>query len=161
MANGTTSRHYILRLQLIFGAQAATLIIFSLIVFLLKTEPVVDQEFATLLLYILAGLLLVTLSAVHFIFRILVDRANAQPNLTSKLKLYTTATIIRCALLEAPGLFAAIVMLLTGNSIALLGTLLVLLLFFFFRPSRDQTIQDLNLTPQEKASLENPDTVIL
>ncbi|HYG18752.1 MAG TPA: hypothetical protein VD816_07480, partial [Ohtaekwangia sp.] len=116
----------------------------------------VDESLSEIFMYAMALLFAVSLTAAHFAFKKILHKAGSLSDIKSKMTRYTTACIVRSALFEVPGLFAAVIVLVTGNILALAGSLVALLLLLFFRPSRQQVVQDLNLTIQEMLMLESP-----
>jgi hypothetical protein len=157
MSRGITSRQYLLQLNIIYGAQALTLVTFGTISFALRPKENPDPEFSTILHYALAALLILSLFGAHFIFKLVIDGVDQGMPLGKKLQKFLTAMLIRVAFLEASGLFSGVVILLTGSTIPLIVLALVILLLYFFRPTISQLTQELRLTIQEKIVLENPD----
>jgi hypothetical protein len=153
-----TSRQYIQRLQIIHGAQITMIIIFNLIAYMSRPPLATDND---MLLYVFAGLLVLGMLGSRFIFQTLIAKANAETTLTAKLTKYLTAFIVRLAFLEVPGFFAAVIILITGKPIALIGTAGVLLLFFLVRPSVDLLKRELVLTPNERARVEDPEGIVM
>ncbi len=74
-------------------------------------------------------------------------------DLTDKLKNYRTAFIMRLALLEAPMLFSSIAMILTGQEIFTLISLILIGVCVFIYPRKSQIADSLNLTQQEREQL--------
>lgn len=158
MTRGTTSRQYLLQLNIIYGAQVFTLIMFGTIGFALRPKVNPDPEFSTILHYALAALLVLSLFGAHFIFKLVLNGVDQALPLRHKLQKFLTAMLIRAAFLEVSGLFSGVVMLLTGSTIPLAVLALVILLFYFFRPTISLLVQELKLTTHEKILLENPNT---
>ena len=158
MTRGTTSRQYLLQLNIIYGAQVFTLIAFGTIAFALRPKENPDTEFSTILHYALAALLVLSLFGAHFIFKLVLDGIDPAQPIGNKLQKFLTALLIRAAFLEVSGLFSGVVMLLTGSTIPLMVLALIILLFYFFRPTISQLVQELKLSVQEKTLLENPDS---
>lgn len=157
MANQTTSKQYLLQLQLIYGTQAMTLLVFGIVAYFIsssKESQTVQSE--NILVYILAGIVIISLSAAHFVFNLLIRKIDNKISLKSKLQKYQSAMLIRSAVLEFPGLFAGVVCILSGNLLPLMGVAIILIVFFLLRPSIGGIIQDLNLSTSEKIVLENP-----
>jgi hypothetical protein len=153
-----TSRQYIQRLQIIHGAQITMIIVFNLIAFVSRPPMVAGQE---IFLYVFAAVLIFSVLASRMIFKNFIVKASAAPTLSEKLTKYLTAYIVRMAFLEVPGFFAAVVVLITGNVMALLGTAGVLILFFLLRPSVDLLKQELDFSQEQRAKIENPDGMVM
>lgn len=161
MALQTTSKQYLSQLRMIYSAQAMALFIFGLVAyFISQSEAPETLESENFLIYILAGILIVALSAAHFVFNILIRKIDKQLGLKTKLEKYQVAILIRSALLEVPGFVASVICILTGSLLPLMGVAVVLIIFFLLRPSVNGIVQDLNLTIQEKVMLENPENIL-
>lgn len=161
MAKQTTSKQYLFQLQLVYGAQAMTLLVFGLVAYTISSSKGAQiYQGENTLVYILAAVLIASLTAAHFLFNLLVRKIDKQPNLKSKLQKYQSAVLIRSAVLEFPGLFASVICILSGNLLPLMGVAVILIVFFLLRPSVRSVIQDLNLSTQEKAILENPSSAL-
>jgi len=157
---GTTSGQFIQRINIIFYIQLTFIIAFNAIAFVGKNDSS-DPALSNIMLYVLTGMCAILVPASLFIYKMLVARAGSDTTLGNKLTKYMTATIIRMACLELPGFFAAGVILMTGNLMALLGAILVVTLLVFNRPSIVQLLQDIPFTPEEKDKLNNPNAVVM
>jgi hypothetical protein len=93
-------------------------------------------------------------AASTFIFKFVIGRAASETNLGTKLSKYMGASLARMACLEVLGLFAAVIIFLTGNVLAFAGTALALMLFTINQPSRERVIEDLRLSSDEAAQLD-------
>lgn len=157
MANQSTSKQYLFQLQLIYSAQAMTLFVFGIVAYFIATSTESESiQPENILIYILAGIVIFSLSAAHFVFNVLIRKIDQNLSLKPKLQKYQSAILIRSAVLEFPGLFAGVVCILSGNPLPLMGVAIILVVFFLLRPSTRGIIQDLNLSTQEKIVLENP-----
>ncbi|MES2266076.1 MAG: hypothetical protein V4520_04925 [Bacteroidota bacterium] len=72
-----------------------------------------------------------------------------------KIMTYQSALIIRYALLEGPSLFCIVCYFLTANLIFLLISGAIIIYFITLRPKVDTIAEELSLTYEEKAGLEN------
>ena len=151
-----TSRQYIQRLQIIHGAQVTMIIIFNLIAYVSRPPRTDDQIF----LYAFLGVLIAGLLASRMIFSTLVAKANAETSLAAKLTKYLTAFIVRMAFLEIPGFFAAVIILITGNPLVLIGTAGILVIFFLVRPSADLLQRELTLSADDRARIADPNGIV-
>jgi hypothetical protein len=156
----STSSKFFQRITIICLSQMMAILGFSVYAYVMKPTEITDQNLSNVLLYVLASFCVVMPLASSFLFKALAGKANAEKTLNGKLTKYMAAMIIRMALLEIPALFAAITVLLTGNVIGYLGSLLMLILFYFYRPSKAQLLQDVTFTQEEKDILNNPDAGI-
>jgi hypothetical protein len=152
-----TSRQYILRLQIIHGAQVMMITAFNVIAYASRPPMASDSQ---VLLYVVAGIVVAGTVASRLVFKSMVEKANQEKTLDNKLTKYLTAFIVRLALLEAPGFFAAVVVLITGNPAALLGTAGVLILFFMLRPTPALLKSELTLSPDEQRRIDDPNGIV-
>jgi hypothetical protein len=161
MASPLTSKQYLFQLNLIYGAQAFVILMFGAVVFIINqsAEPS-EGPYANLMIYILAAVVVTSLSAAHFIFGVMLRRIDREVVLKGKLQKYLTAVLVRSAVLEFPGLFASVVGLLSGSQIPLMAVLFILVVFILLRPTTGRIIQDLNLSLQEKGMLEDPGSTL-
>ena len=155
-----TSKQYLFQLNLIYGAQVFFMLAFAVAAFVISQSTQPDLRFATLLIYVLGAILIAALSGAHFIFNMMIKRIEPNFSLRTKLQKYLTASLVRSALLEFPGLFGSVVCILTGTQLPLMAVLFILIVFVMLRPSAAQIIRDLNLSPTEKVSLENPQSTL-
>ncbi|MFD0765366.1 hypothetical protein ACFQZI_10925 [Mucilaginibacter lutimaris] len=72
-----------------------------------------------------------------------------------KFTTYQSALIIRYALLEGPSLFCIVCYFLTANLIFLLISGAIIIYFITLKPKADTIAEDLNLSYEEKAGLED------
>lgn len=156
------SSTYILTLRIIYYAQLASLLAFSVIVFFLLNNAAtpVDKDLAATLQYPLSAFFIAGLAASQLIPRYILKKIDPAFSLKQKMTKYTATVIIRGACMEVPGLFACVVAMLTGQIYYLLVIPLLLIMFLLYLPSQAGIISDLNLTPTERAQVEDPNAVI-
>lgn len=132
--------------------------LFALVVLYLNTSGAIapNPERALTFRYVLFALLPIGLGAGYFIFKQGMQAIPPSVSLREKLMKYQTALLIRSGCFEMPGLFGAVAVLITGDISFLLFTAIVIVLFLMLRPSIYVITNDLNLTPGERAILENP-----
>lgn len=159
-----TSKQYLSNLNLIYFAQGGMMLLFTGVLFGLVysgniiTDP--NGELTKMLTYVLAIVLVSGFSGAHFLYQFLLSRINKGLEFKAKMPKYVGAMLVRSACLELPGLFAAIVFFLSGNFYLLLIPVFIAVVFFLLRPTPATIAEDLNLTPSERALLDNPDAVI-
>jgi hypothetical protein len=146
-------RQHIQKLQLIHGAQFAMITAFNILAYYFRPTGKVSPD-SDDWLYVLAVFMAVTTTASVMMFRILVKKAQEQTNLNDKLSKYVAASLVRLALIESPGLLAAVMILITGNLQAYVGTVLTLMLFIVNRPRVTMMAEELILTAEEKSIVE-------
>lgn len=164
MSKMLTSRQYLKHLNIMFFAQAGAMLFFSFIIFGLvelgKIAPSSDPELTDTFSYILMAVIIICFSSAHFVYQVMVNKIDHTLPLTKKMPRYLGPLLIRSAMLEIPGLFAAIVFFLTGNIYLLLIPLFIAIVFFLLRPTAEGIAQDLRLSPADAALLKNPDAIV-
>jgi hypothetical protein len=110
--------------------------------------------------YVLPVVLIIGLASAWFLFKAMVKKIDPGIRLQDKLPKYASALIIRSALLELPGLLAAIVAYLTFETFYLGGAFLIFLAFILLRPSRHTIAEDLGLSTKERELLDKPDAIV-
>ncbi|RAV99833.1 hypothetical protein [Pseudochryseolinea flava] len=153
-----TSKQYIQRLQIIHAAQMVMISIFSFIAYISRPALMEGHE---MFLYILAAITMAGIVGSRFVFTMLITKAQNEPTLTAKLTRYLTAYIVRLAFLEAPGFFAAVIVLITGNIYAFLATVGILMMFFLVRPTPDLIKLELQLGGDQRTRIEDPNGVVM
>lgn len=81
-------------------------------------------------------------------------------DLKEKMTDYRSTLMLKYALWEAPSLISIIGYLMTGNLFYLGLSAVVIGLFLLNRPTRDRAATELELSPSERAAIENPTTII-
>jgi hypothetical protein len=69
--------------------------------------------------------------------------------------------MIRSACMEVPAFYATIVFFLTGNYNLLFIPLFTSVVFYLLRPTPSSIAEDMKLTENEKAMLNNPDAIVV
>jgi len=164
MSKTLTSKQYLSQLNLIYFAQAATMLIFAGVVFSLNYFGNVggnmDEGTSTILTYSLAGVVVTGFSAAHFLYSFMVSRIDNHLPLQKKMPKFSGAVIVRSACLELPGMFASVVFFMTSNIFVLLIPVFTGVIFFFLRPTTFSIGEDLNLSSDERALLNDPNAII-
>src|SRR4051812_7121120 len=122
MKKGISSRNYRLTLNIIFTAQMCALLIFSGILLWLNSNGQISpvENIGDFFHYIVPLVTIASFAAVYIVFKMMVRKINTSVELKEKLPKYQVAVIVRSALLELPGLLAAVAALLTGEMYFLL-----------------------------------------
>ena len=97
--------------------------------------------------------------ASYFIFNTLLKSAKNKSNLKEKLVSYRSAMIVRFALLEGPSLFSIIIVMITGNIMFFIYTLLIIGFFLYYRPTKESITNELELNFEEKSVINNPESI--
>ena len=94
------------------------------------------------------------------IFKNNLKRLSQKENLIEKMQKYRTLIVIKYAILEGCSFCAAIVTLLTGETILLTFSILMLMLVFIDKPSNYKAIKDLQLSGEDAQKIQNPEEII-
>jgi len=155
------SSQYFLNLNIITAAQAAVLVIFTIVVYVLRDpERSIDPEERSLYQYLTLGLLIAGVVASQIVPKQLIRGLNRSLPLRHKVPKYSMLVITRLACLELPGLFACTGAFITGEITYLFAVPLLLVMFYVYRPTKEGLAADLNLTSEEKRLLEDPNAII-
>lgn len=161
MNKGRTYKSLLFTLTIISLAPVVVLVFFSVIVVFLHTSGQLSRadDLKEIFLYIVPIVTVIGLTAAYLAYKFAINKINASLSLHEKLLKYQAAFMVRMALLEVVGLFAAIASFLTGYFYFLICPLLITVLFILLRPTPYGITEDLNLTQEEKGKLESQDAV--
>jgi hypothetical protein len=126
-----------------------------------NSAPLVDGDFATLLSYLVPSVALLAFSAGSYIYRTRLEKAKALALLAKKLDSYKAVMITRFAVWEGASMFSLVAYFLTGSNWLLGISVVYIFLFIILRPTPDKLVYEMELNPEEKALLENPDSVVI
>ena len=96
----------------------------------------------------------------YFLFRFMTKKIDSTFPLKKKMPKYFGAILMRSTLFEIPALFASIVAFVSVQIAYLAIIVVVFIVFYLLRPTPDMIAQDLQLTPQDRALLDNPEAII-
>jgi hypothetical protein len=165
MLPATTSKSFLTALNLIYFSLVFVMATFGLVVLYLNfsggVSAEVDDEFTTMLRYILLAALPIGLGAGYFLFKQLIGSPDSSTTLREKLFKYQNALLIRSAFFEIPGLLGAVCALITMDNSFLLFTGIAIVMFFLFRPTVYSITADLNLSQADRLILENPQSPLI
>ena len=136
-----------------FALLAGQLMFAAVVLSLLKKVFFSVQYSGDPLLYIVPVMAIGGIMAGDFLFKQQIEIARKRDTLSSKLTVYQTAIIIRCALLEGASLFGIVATLLSGNLFFLMVSAFIILYFLSFRPTKDKLKNLLQLTYEEELEL--------
>jgi hypothetical protein len=159
MKKQVNSQSYFQTLNIIYFAQTLMMLAFSAVTaFLMSSNetPQPDRLWHT----VIPVVIIISLSLAYVIFRMMIRKIKSTETLKSKMPQYSRAVLIRSALLEMPALLSAIVAYLTGQLYYLGVPVFIVLIFLVLRPTRNSVALDLNLSPKERAMLDDPQAII-
>jgi len=144
-------------------------LVFSVVIFGLAVcffiadfqHPDTQSGLADLLVYLVPGLVMLGIIASNVIFRIKLNAIHENAELKTKMSVYRESSIIRYMFIQGPALFALVAIFVTNNINFLVYAGLMFVLLIVKRPTLRLAISDLNLNQEEKAVLENPDSIVL
>ena len=163
MSKTLTSKQYLSQLSLIYFAQVGMMLIFAAVVFALNffgnVAPGRDET-TNLFMYLLTATVIAGFSAAHFIYGYMISKLDKNLSLQKKLPKYSGIVIVRVACVEFPSMFASVVFYLTANVFVLLIPLFAAIVLFLLRPTAASIAEDLNLTPDERLLINDPQAVV-
>lgn len=154
-----TARQILTTLNLVYFALPVVMVGFAMFVYFSVTtgQPLApaDAEFESLLRIIVIATMPAGMGIGYFAFKNAIKGITPQMPLLGKLQRYQSAVIVRAAGFEMPGMFAAVVALITNNVSFLLFTAVIAVLFLLFRPTVNTITNDLQLSLAERNELES------
>jgi hypothetical protein len=156
-----TTKQYFLTLNLTYYIQAFSVLAFSLVSYFLSVQS--NEQSAgdvNTWMNITAVILISGLAMSYFVSRLLMKRITQSMRLQEKMPRYARAILVRSALMEIPGLLAAVSAFITRDPRFLAVSMLIVVLFALLRPTKDNIAIDLNLSAKEKSALEDDQAVI-
>lgn len=157
------SKEYFRNLNLIYFAQLIAITALAAIAYFLIDQGNLGPAYNDLALsFQKAIMVLIPLSLVtgYILFRVFLRGVRPEMPLVYKMKRYFTANLIRSAFLEIPGLFVSVAAMITAHNLFLVIVPLILILFILFRPTKSVIGQELNLSMEERAKLNDPEAII-
>ncbi|HCM76693.1 MAG TPA: hypothetical protein DIS90_09945 [Cytophagales bacterium] len=157
------SKEYFRNLNLIYFAQLIAITALAAIAYFLIDQGNLGPANNDLALsFQKAIMVLIPLSLVtgYILFRVFLRGVRPEMPLVYKMKRYFTANLIRSAFLEIPGLFVSVAAMITAHNLFLVIVPLILILFILFRPTKSVIGQELNLSMEERAKLNDPEAII-
>lgn len=158
-----SSREYLRNINLIYLAQISAIILLAITAYFLIAQGSLgseNNELAMTFQKIIMVMIPLSLASGYVVFRFIVRSIPEQAPIQYKMKRYFIANLIRSAFLEIPGLLVSVAALITAHKLFLMIVPLVLIVFILFRPSKSVIAQELNLSPEERALLYNPEAKI-
>ncbi|MEO1654320.1 MAG: hypothetical protein AAFU64_12315 [Bacteroidota bacterium] len=159
-----TSKQYFTVLGILHIAMLMGQVIFlGVVFFILNSEGAALEADPALELIMQVGIavfIVMGLFGGNFLFKRLVVTTREKSSLGEKLKAYQTACVVRFALLEAPAILCIVAFFLTGNYFFAGLSLVVILVFLMNRPTKTKLMMDLELSGEEKTTLDDPEAVI-
>jgi hypothetical protein len=159
MKKQINSQSYFQTLNIIYFSQAVMMLAFAGVVgFLISSNetPQPDQLWN----FVIPLVIILSLTMAYIVFRMMIGKIKSSEALKTKMPKYSRAVLVRSALLEMPALLSAIVAFLTGQFYYLGVPVFVVLMFLILRPTKNTVAQDLNLSPKERALLDDPQAII-
>ena len=163
MKQPLTSKQYFKALTIIFYALIAGQIAFMLIAFfspyffekLILSDK--EQMYAALLVSFIC---VFGFSFSRLYFKKSLNRLIQQENLIEKMQKYQRLIVIKYAAWETPSICAIIAAFLTGNTIFLTFSILLILLLFVDKPSKEKAIKELCLSGEDAQKINTPSEII-
>ena len=163
MGQPITSKQYFRTLTIIFYALIVGQIMMIAVAFIspyLYEKIITDTKEQ---MYITLGVSFISVfgfSVSRAIFKNKLKRLSQQGDLAEKMHKYMSLNIAKYAIFEGCSFCAAIAALLTGETILLTFSILMLMLVFVDRPSNYKAIKDLQLSAEEAQKIQNSGEII-
>jgi hypothetical protein len=163
MIKNLTSKQYFRQLNILHGALLSGLLIFlSLTMYLIGaggfTDPNMSVDIIFIWLVPISLLLGVFVSPVIAFRRI--RKIDPMDELSGKLATYQSIVVVRAVLLEGPGLFAIIAIMITNNQMYMAYVVIVVIMLHMARPTKSRTIRELNLSDKEQEKIYDPSAIV-
>jgi hypothetical protein len=160
MKRTVTSKQYFTTVSLTYYMQAFTVLAFAGVVAFLISQNQIPPGDNNTWMSIVSLSLISGLGMAYFVFRYLLKKMDKSLPLQQRMPRYARALLVRSSLIELPGLMASISAYIAGNMNFLAISVLIFVIFLILKPSRNSVAMDLNLSPKEKALLENDDAIV-
>lgn len=161
-----TSKAYFTFLTILHAALFGTQLLFASVVYYINsTSQLTNAEDARnldeIFQFVVPALILASYIGGSILVKIHLKALKAKAELKDKLTGYRSLLLMRFALLEVPSLFSIICFLITSSYLYLGLAALMMFVFLLHRPTQYRTINDLELTPADRALLEKPDAAVI
>jgi small-conductance mechanosensitive channel len=151
-------KRYFLTIRRIHSYLLAGLALFTLVVSITLKENNVEATGRNMTFLIIAGIASVSMVfGSAFVYRALVKTKLSAPDIKAKLDGYRQACIVQYAMLEFPVLLSVTFYLITADLLFAAFILTGIVIFMLNRPSKEQFINDFQLSEQEKKHLDSLD----
>ena len=163
MPRKINSKEYFRNLNLIYYGQLSAIILLALVAYYLIQQGKIGPENNELALgfqKIIMVVIPLSLACGYILFRILIKSVKPEMPMVHKMKKYASANLIRSAFLEIPGLLVSVAAIITAHTLFLVIVPLILIVFILFRPTKSVIAQELGLSLEERAKLEDPKAII-
>lgn len=157
-----TSKEYFTSLTIIHGAMLIGQVLFAAVAWFLNQDgPLGDTESVSVLRIVVPVALIGGLVGNQLFTRSRLPQLQEKDTLAEKLTGYRTLLITRYALLEGPTLLAIVTYLLGGELTVLLVAGAIIAYFALLRPTREGTIQALQLKGEEERQVRDPEAKVI
>jgi hypothetical protein len=138
----------------LIGGVVIFLIFVIAVIKFITTVPGVDEQFAKILLPIVAAVAFICLVSAFVNYKRMLAGISPALSLAERSNSYRAALVRFAALCEGAALFSVISLFLTGNFWFVVITVIMLLSMFSKRPTKQRFINELQLNWQEQQQLE-------
>ena len=163
MKQQVTSKQYFKTLTILFYALIIGQIIMIGIAFLspfFLEKTIVTAKLQMYIILLVSFICIFGFSSVRAVFKNKLKQLSQKKDLVEKMQKYQNLTIAKYATLEGCSFCAAIATFLTGDTILLTFSLLMLMLIFVDKPSCYKAMKDLNLSSEDARKIQNPEEII-
>ena len=156
-----TPRSYLKAVTLTYTAMLVAQVFFGAFVLYQKSSS--DNTFQSadhVFIYVVPLVAIACFTASKLIFKMMVAKAKAQQSLKNILKVYQGALLVRLALLEGASFIGIVAYLLTGNVVLIAVSGLLVAYFLTLRPTKEQLLNDLDLSFHHKMQFDDEDKTL-
>ena len=163
MPKQVNSKEYLKTINIFYYTQMSVIVAFGGVALFLilngnagEGNPPLAATLQTVLIFEFA----LSIVGGYLLFRYMTNKIDSTFPLRKKMPKYFGALLMRSTLFEIPALFAAVVAFISVQ-ISYLGIIpIVFIVFYILRPTPDAIAQDLQLTPEDRTLLDNPEAII-
>ena len=159
-----TSKEYFKLLSILHTSLLSAQLLFAFVSFYLNMNKVIDdsiQSLNAIFQFIVPVFIIGAIMGSSILFKTQMKTAKTKVTLAEKLNDYRSAFLVRCAMLEAPAMFAIVCYFLTANLLFLGFASLIIIYFVMTRPSPENTINDLELDQENRIRVSDPNSVVI
>jgi hypothetical protein len=163
MSKQVNSKNYLKTINVFYYTQMFVIVAFGGVIFFLVQNGYAGEgnpELAATLQTVLIVEFAFSIVGGYFLFRYMTKKIDSTFPLRKKMPKYFAAILLRSTLFEIPALFASVVAFISVEIIYLGIIPFVFIIFYVLRPTTDLIAQDLQLTLQDRALLDNPDAIV-
>lgn len=156
----TTPKNFFASVNIIFLGLLFGLLSFVAIFYFMMESTGFNADFSSPLILVSLVLAALGFFLSGVIYRKTASKIDKNLPLNLKLQKISGAILARYVVVEIPAMLSAIFYMLTGNLFFLAVAAIMILYFVILKPNREKTLEDMNLTPEQKQQMSREDEPI-